>query len=46
MNDMQSLNVLKPDTLSYVSDQIEEIKKYIQNIIDNGYAYVATDGSV
>lgn len=38
MKDMDSLNVMKPDSLTYVSDYIEEIKTYTQNIIDNGYA--------
>lgn len=37
--DMDDLNVMKPDTILNVTDHIDEIKMYVQQIIDNGYAY-------
>uniref|UniRef100_A0A0N5AZC4 cysteine--tRNA ligase n=1 Tax=Syphacia muris TaxID=451379 RepID=A0A0N5AZC4_9BILA len=46
MSDMQKLNVLPPDVLVRVSEYIPEIIQYVQKIVDNGYGYVAKDGSV
>ncbi|KAK9879201.1 hypothetical protein WA026_004049 [Henosepilachna vigintioctopunctata] len=43
--DMETLNILKPDVLTRVSEYIPEIVKYIEKIIDNGIGYVA-NGSV
>jgi len=43
--DMESLNVLRPSTVTRVSEYIPEIVDYIGKIIDNGYAY-ESNGSV
>ncbi|CAG8471591.1 45_t:CDS:10, partial [Diversispora eburnea] len=39
MEDMRTLNVCPSDILTRVSEYVPEIVKYIQKIIDNGYAY-------
>ncbi|XP_044761847.1 cysteine--tRNA ligase, cytoplasmic [Coccinella septempunctata] len=44
-NDMDALNVLRPNVLTRVSEYIPEIISYIVKIIDNGMAYAA-NGSV
>lgn len=43
--DMKSLNILQPDTITRVTEYIEQIKLLTQRIIDNGFAYEA-NGSV
>ncbi|KAF2905309.1 hypothetical protein ILUMI_00863 [Ignelater luminosus] len=43
--DMDSLNVLRPNVLTRVSEYIPEIVEYIEKIIENGFGYVA-NGSV
>lgn len=43
--DMDSLGVEKPDYLTRVTEYIPEIIAYIENIIENGYAY-ESKGSV
>ncbi|KAJ8984870.1 hypothetical protein NQ317_002709 [Molorchus minor] len=43
--DMDSLNVLRPNVLTRVSDYMPEIVSYIAKIIENGFGYVA-NGSV
>ena len=43
--DMKSLNVELPDVITRVSEFVPEIVTFIQQIIDNGYAYEA-NGSV
>ncbi|ORZ26022.1 cysteinyl-tRNA synthetase [Absidia repens] len=43
--DMDALNVRKPDIQTRVSEYVPEIITYVQKIIDNGYAYEA-QGSV
>ncbi|EAR89909.2 cysteinyl-tRNA synthetase protein (macronuclear) [Tetrahymena thermophila SB210] len=43
--DMETLNVDKPDVIVRVSEYVPEIISYIEKIIENGYAYVA-NGSV
>lgn len=45
MEDMDSLNVKRPDFLTRVSEYIPEVIEYIQTIIDNGFAY-ESGGSV
>ena len=44
-NDMDRLNVRRPDSLLRVSEVIEEIKQFIADLVKRGYAY-AVDGSV
>jgi cysteinyl-tRNA synthetase len=43
---MQRLNVKGPDVLTRVSDYMPEILDFVQGIIDKGYAYQTSDGSV
>jgi cysteinyl-tRNA synthetase len=43
---MAKLNVKLPNVIIRVTDSIPQIILYIQKIIDNGFAYVTTDGSV
>lgn len=43
--DMKNLNVELPDVVTRVSEYIEEIKEFIQKIVDKGYAY-KSNGSV
>ncbi|KAJ1919820.1 cysteinyl-tRNA synthetase [Mycoemilia scoparia] len=45
MMDMDRLNVRRPDVLTRVSEFIPEIVEFIKNIIDNGYAYAASDNA-
>ncbi|KAA3680819.1 cysteinyl-tRNA synthetase [Paragonimus westermani] len=45
-SDMKALNVLEPDVLVRVTEYIEPIISFIQKIIDNGFGYVASSGSV
>ncbi|KAJ1668547.1 cysteinyl-tRNA synthetase [Coemansia sp. RSA 1813] len=43
--DMDALNVRRPHTLTRVSEFVPEIVRFVQRIIDNGYAY-ESGGSV
>lgn len=43
--DMDRLHVLRPDTITRVSEYVPEIVDFVQKIIDNGFAYEA-EGSV
>ncbi|KAG8035110.1 hypothetical protein G9C98_001600 [Cotesia typhae] len=43
--DMDALNVLRPNVLTRVSEYVPEIVKFIERIIENGLAYVS-NGSV
>jgi cysteinyl-tRNA synthetase len=43
---MRALNVKIPDVLTRVNDYIPEISDFVQQIIDRGYAYQTSDGSV
>lgn len=45
LDDMQTLNVEMPDSMTRVSEYVEEIVSFIQTIIDRGYAY-ESNGSV
>lgn len=40
IQDLTALNILLPDTVTRVTDFIPQIQTYIQQIIDNGYAYL------
>lgn len=42
--DMDSLNVLKPDSILRVSEHIDEIIEYIKTIEKNGKAYITDSG--
>ena len=42
--DMKALNVLPPDITPRVSESIGDIIDLIKRIVENGYAYVSTDG--
>ncbi|CAH8567700.1 unnamed protein product [Schistosoma margrebowiei] len=44
--DMESLNIIPPSVLVRVTEYIDAIIKYVKQIIDNGFAYVAPSGSV
>ncbi|ORD97812.1 SYC [Hepatospora eriocheir] len=44
--EMEKLNVLKPDFITRVDDYVEEIKKFIEKLEDDGFAYLADDKSV
>uniref|UniRef100_A0AC35UGK3 Cysteine--tRNA ligase n=1 Tax=Rhabditophanes sp. KR3021 TaxID=114890 RepID=A0AC35UGK3_9BILA len=46
MEDMKSLNVLSPNVLTRVTEYVPEIVEYVEKIIENGYAYTTSDGSV
>jgi len=43
--DMRTLNIRDPDVVTRVTEYVEDIKAYCQQIIDNGYGYVS-NGSV
>ncbi|CAD5219372.1 unnamed protein product [Bursaphelenchus okinawaensis] len=45
-DDMNNLGVKEPSAVTRVSEFIPEIIEYVQKIVDNGYGYVAKDGSV
>ncbi|XWV25590.1 cysteinyl-tRNA synthetase [Tupanvirus deep ocean] len=45
-NSMSKLNVKLPDVVVRVSDVMPQIILYIQKIVDNGFGYVTSDGSV
>ena len=44
--DMDALCCLRPDSEPRVTDHIPDIVNLVQQILDNGHAYVADDGSV
>lgn len=46
LEDMRFLNVLDPDELTRATSYIPEIIQFIEKIIDNGFAYSTSDGSI
>ncbi|KAF2279887.1 uncharacterized protein EI97DRAFT_369035 [Westerdykella ornata] len=44
--DMRNLNVMDPDVVTRVTEYGPQIVEFVQRIIDNGYAYATSDGSV
>ena len=44
--DMAALGVRDPDVVTRVTEFVPQIVEYIQQIVDNGFGYVASDGSV
>lgn len=44
--DMEALGVERPTTLTRVSEYLPEITKFVEGIVQNGYAYATEDGSV
>jgi cysteinyl-tRNA synthetase len=44
--DMRSLNVLDPDVVTRVTEYGDQIVAFIEKIVDNGFAYSTSDGSV
>jgi cysteinyl-tRNA synthetase len=44
LNDIQELNIVKPDVMPRATEHIKEIVSLIKKLIDKGYAYKAEDG--
>lgn len=44
--DMDDLNVRRPDEITRVTEFGDQIAKYVETIVDHGYAYKTSDGSV
>jgi cysteinyl-tRNA synthetase len=44
--DMRNLNVLDPDVITRVTEFGPQIIKYVEKILNNGFAYVTSDGSI
>ena len=44
--DMEALNVRPPNTITRVTEYMDEIIAFVQRIVDNGFGYVAPSGSV
>jgi cysteinyl-tRNA synthetase len=44
--DMERLNVLKPDVITRVSEYVEQVVSFVEKIISNGFCYTTFDGSV
>ncbi|SCU95556.1 LAMI_0F02872g1_1 [Lachancea mirantina] len=44
--DMAALNVLSPTITTRVSEYVPEIISFVEKILENGYAYATSDGSV
>jgi hypothetical protein len=45
LNDMANLNVLPPDSLTRVTEYVPQIAKFVERIVEKGFAYEA-EGSV
>lgn len=46
MEDMRNLNVLDPDVVTRVTEYGDQIVTFVDKIVDNGFAYKTSDGSV
>lgn len=46
MEDMRALNCLDADTITRVTEYVPKIVTFVETIVQNGYAYATTDGSV
>jgi cysteinyl-tRNA synthetase len=44
--DMRNLNVLDPDVVTRVTEYGDQIVTFVEKIVDNGFAYSTSDGSV
>ena len=44
--DMRNLNVLDPDVVTRVTEYGDQIVTFVNKIVDNGFAYKTSDGSV
>lgn len=44
--DMRALNVQDPDVLVRVTEYVPQIVKFTEKIVENGFAYATSDGSV
>lgn len=42
--DIDKLNIRRPDIIAKATDHIPEMIKYVQKIVDNGYAYETSNG--
>ncbi|KAJ4180611.1 cysteinyl-tRNA synthetase [Fusarium solani] len=45
MEDMDALNVFRPDVVTRVTDYVPQITKFVERVVDKGFAYEA-EGSV
>lgn len=45
MEDMDALNVMRPDVITRVTEYVPQIAKFVEGIVDKGFAYEA-EGSV
>jgi len=43
MEDLDKLNINKPEVICKATDHIKEMEEYVKQIIDNGYAYETKD---
>lgn len=46
MEDMRALNCLDPDHVTRVTEYSSEIVNFVQKVLDNGFAYTTSDGSI
>ena len=46
MEDMRALNCLDPDHVTRVTEYSSEIVDFVQKVLNNGFAYTTSDGSI
>lgn len=46
LEDVRSLNILDPDVITRVTEYMPQIVKFVQRIVDHGFGYKTSDGSV